>query len=131
MIDIELLSEILDEQIDSIKIEDNEIVYAFRVSSYGMTPHGYAHDEGSINVYELAFGKCIAWAINKGFIIELGVYPVNKINKDDRDYFYTIKGLDCNLLITSEEYDVIKTEYDCIFKACELIREIIKTNYKL
>lgn len=60
----ELLGEILKETVDAIKVQDNEIIYAFRVSSCDMASHKYMHDEGSINIYELAY-KCKVWALNQ------------------------------------------------------------------
>ncbi len=116
LISKELLSEVLDKEIDSIKIKDNEIVYAFRVSSYGMTLHGYTHDEGSINIYELAH-ECKEWAFNNG-------YYLTSYN----DAIDIILQRNCKVIenITDGSFKYNPT---LVFKACEWIRkELLKLN---
>lgn len=73
----------------------------------------------SINIYELAH-KCKEWAFDKGYIIEVGVHPTIKKDRMDRYYFYKITT-DRGKQLVPKFVEVIKTEEEAIFKACELI----------
>ena len=75
-----------------------------------------------INIYELDF-ICREWAYIKGFIVEIGVHPIIKQNRNDRDYFYAIKTLNGELLKKSNVDEVMKSEPTAIIKACNWILE--------
>ena len=83
-------------------------------------------DEGEclfeVNICEFAF-KCKEWAFKKGFIIDIGVHPVIKRDRTDRDYFYTIQLQNGELLEVSNSDDIFKSEATAVFKACEWILE--------
>ena len=72
-----------------------------------------------INIYELAH-KCKEWALSKGYIIEVGVHPTIKKDRTDRDYFYIITT-DRGQQLVPKFVEIIKTEPEAIFKACEWI----------
>ena len=74
------------------------------------------------NIYELDF-ICREWAYIKGFVVEIGVHPIIKQNRNDRDYFYAIKTLNGELLKKSNVDEVIKSEPTATFKACNWILE--------
>ena len=78
-----------------------------------------------INICEFAF-KCKVWAFKKGFIIDIGVHPVIKRDRNDRDYFYTIQLQNGELLEVSNSDDIFKSEATAVFKACDWIMENIK-----
>ena len=78
-----------------------------------------------ISIYELDF-ICREWAYIKGFIVEIGVHPIIKQNRNDRDYFYAIKTLNGELLKKSNVDEVMKSEQTATFKACNWILEQIK-----
>ena len=73
-----------------------------------------------INIYEFAF-KCKEWAFENGYIIEIGIHPIIKQNRNDRDYFYAIKTLNGELLKKSNVDEIMKSEPTATFKACEWI----------
>ena len=64
--------------------------------------------------------KCKEWALDKGYIIEVGVHPTIKKDRSDRDYFYTVKNNRCEIQ-KSKHDEIIKNEVECTFKACEWI----------
>ena len=78
-----------------------------------------------ISIYELDF-ICREWAYIKGFIVEIGVHPIIKQNRNDKDYFYAIKTLNGELLKKSNVDEVMKSEPTATFKACNWILEQIK-----
>ena len=69
--------------------------------------------------YHLAH-KCKEWALSEGYIIEVGVHPTIKKDRSDRDYFYKITT-DRGQILVSKFVEIIKTELEATFKACELI----------
>ncbi len=83
-------------------------------------------DEGETlfdyNIYELDF-ICREWAYTKGFIVEIGVHPIIKQNRNDRDYFYAIKTLNGELLKKSNVDEIMKSEPTATLKACNWILE--------
>ena len=76
------------------------------------------------NIYELDF-ICREWAYIKGFIVEIGVHPIIKQDRSDRDYFYAIKTLNGELLKKSNVDEVMKSEPQAIIKACNWVLENI------
>ena len=74
------------------------------------------------NIYELDF-VCREWAYIKGFVVEIGVHPIIKQDRNDRDDFYTIKTLNGELLKTSNVDEMMKSEPTATFKACNWIVE--------
>ena len=105
----ELISEVLSKEVEEEErfIDSNSLTY---VNS------GVYED---INIYELAH-KCKEWALSEGYIIEVGVHPTIKKDRSDKDYFYKITT-DRGQRIISKFDEIIKTEPEAIFKACELI----------
>lgn len=69
---------------------------------------------------EIAY-KYIVKSFDMGYLIEIGVHPVIKIDRQDRDYFYSIKNLIGGHLVTSSVDNIIKSEAEAIFKAYEWI----------
>ena len=65
--------------------------------------------------------KCKEWALKNGYIIEIGIHPIIKQNRNDRDYFYAIKTLNGELLKKSNVDEIMKSEPTATFKACEWI----------
>lgn len=115
----ELLSEVLEEYIDAVKLDGNEIIYAFRVSSCGMTPHEYTHDEGSINIYELEH-KCKEWAEE----VLPDVFLSSGMGYKDNEWIAFSNNSDyTNCLFYAD------TEPEAIFKACEWILIKVKKVY--
>ena len=112
----ELISEVLSKEVEEERfIDSNSLTY---VNS------GIYED---INIYEFAF-KCKEWALSKGYIIEVGVHPTIKKDRSDRDYFYKITT-DRGQRIISKFVEIIKTEPEAVFIACELVLEQIKCGY--
>ena len=113
----ELLSEVLNYEVDAfLGINKNEIDYTC------CRDENEGYIDISINLYEFAF-KCKEWAYIKGFIVEIGVHPIIKQNRNDRDYFYAIKTLNGELLKKSNVDEVMKSEPTAIIKACNWILE--------
>ena len=113
LISKELLSEVLQKEVVKVKeIENTTLIY-------GCAVHDGWYDE--INIYEFAH-KCKEWAFSKCFIIEVGVHPVIKKDRQDRDFFYTLKTKEGSLIFTVDCKTIIKSEPEAIFKACEWIR---------
>ena len=109
----ELISEVLSKEVEEERfIDSNSLTY---VNS------GIYED---INIYELAH-KCREWALSEGYIIEVGVHPTIKKDRSDRDYFYKITT-DRGQRIISKFVEIIKTEPEAVFIACELVLEQIK-----
>ena len=109
----ELISEVLSKEVEEERfIDSNSLTY---VNS------GIYED---INIYELAH-KCREWALSEGYIIEVGVHPTIKKDRSDRDYFYKITT-DRGQILVSKFDEIIKTEPEAIFKACELVLEKTK-----
>ena len=109
----ELLSEVLSKEVEEERfIDSNSLTY---VNS------GIYED---INIYELSH-KCKEWALSKEYIIEVGVHPTIKKDRSDRDYFYKITT-DRGQILVSKFDEIIKTELEAIFKACEWIMEQTK-----
>ena len=113
----ELISEVLNYEVDAfLGINKNEIDYTC------CRDENEGYIDISINLYEFAF-KCKEWAYIKGFIVEIGVHPIIKQNRNDRDYFYAIKTLNGELLKKSNVDEVMKSEPTAIIKACNWILE--------
>lgn len=109
----ELISEVLSKEVEEERfIDSNSLTY---VNS------GIYED---INIYELAH-KCREWALSEGYIIEVGVHPTIKKDRSDRDYFYKITT-DRGQRLISKFVEIIKTEPEAVFKACELVLEQTK-----
>ena len=113
MISKELLSEVFNKNVKLVEFENKDINIVF--SDF---------DSLIINIYELAH-KCKEWALDKGYIIEVGVHPTIKRDKMDRDYFYKITT-DRGQILVSKFVEIIKTEPEAIFKACEWVIEQTK-----
>ena len=113
MISKELLSEVFGREVSEIKntCTDKEIVIIAYFDGF--------RQAFTMNIYELAF-KCKEWALSEGYIIEVGVHPTIKKDRSDRDYFYKITT-DRGQRLISKFVEIIKTEPEAIFKACELI----------
>lgn len=113
----ELLSEVLGYEVDTfLGVTENEIDYTCcRDKNIG-------YEDISINIYELDF-ICREWAYIKGFVVEIGVHPIIKQDRSDRDYFYAIKTLNGELLKKSNVDEVMKSEPTATFNACNWILE--------
>ena len=108
----ELLSEVCGENVKDVELWENNSIRYFAPKDY------------ILNIYELAH-KCKEWAFDKGYIIEAGVHPTIKKDRSDRDYFYKITT-DRGQILVSKFDEIIKTEPEAIFKACELVLEKTK-----
>lgn len=115
MISKELLSEVLKKDVpinskgfNIVDVKGNIIYYGIEFSF-----------RKEINIYELAH-KCKEWALSEGYIIEVGVHPTIKKDRSDRDYFYKITT-DRGQILVSKFDEIIKTEPEAIFLACEWI----------
>ena len=113
MISKELLSEVFGREVSEIKntCTDKEIVIIAYFDGF--------RQAFTSNIYELAF-KCKEWALSEGYIIEVGVHPTIKKDRSDRDYFYKITT-DRGQRLISKFVEIIKTEHEAIFLACEYI----------
>ena len=115
MISTELLSEVLCVHVRDDWYFDCEILVYTYDKILGLNENYKAE----INIYELAH-KCKEWALSEGYIIEVGVHPTIKKDRSDRDYFYKITT-DRGQRLISKFVEIIKTEPEAIFLACELI----------
>ena len=113
MISKELLSEVLGKKVVFVEPEETNTINAM-----------FGIDGKLINIYELSH-KCKEWALSKEHIIEVGVHPTIKKDRSDRDYFYKITT-DRGQILVSKFDEIIKTEPEAIFKACEWIMEQTK-----
>ena len=126
MISKELLSEVLGlYQVLEFEIDDGEVKFEYFEDEIDIA----LNEDGEcgskdrvINIYELAH-KCKDWALDNGYSIEIGVHPIIKIDRNDREYFYTIKNNKGGYVLTSLLEDNIKTESEATFKACQWILE--------
>ena len=101
MINIELLSEVLNEDIIDFNVEDNELIYNVN----------YDHTRSFINIYELAH-KCKEWALNKDYLIDSSHgYEISTATP--------ILGIGGNVMTIGTLEST--TEPEAIFKACEYI----------
>ena len=117
MISKELLSEITGHEISVDENDKPKIVFKTELEYYEKSV--VSRYRQRINIYELAH-KCKEWALGKGYIIEVGVHPTIKKDRSDRDYFYKITT-DRGQILVSKFDEIIKTEPEAIFKACEWI----------
>ena len=115
MISTEVLSEVLGVYVRDGWYFDCELLLYTYDKILGLDEN--YHSE--INIHELAH-KCKEWAFDKGYIIEVGVHPTIKKDRSDRDYFYKITT-DRGQILVSKFDEIIKTEPEAIFKACEWI----------
>ena len=120
MISTELLSEVLCVHVRDDWYFDCEILVYTYDKILGLNENYKAE----INIYELAH-KCKEWALSEGYIIEVGVHPTIKKDRSDRDYFYKITT-DRGQRLISNLVEIIKTEPEAVFRACELVLEQIK-----
>lgn len=116
MISKELLSEVLNQNVTSVYKQQEQYRYTTSNTNGALVSWS---DVPLPNIYELAH-KCKEWALNKGYIIEIGVHPTIKKDRSDRDYFYKITT-DRGQRFISNFVEIIKTEPEAIFKACEYI----------
>lgn len=104
MISKELLSEVLNEEVDVIDIRTSIDDYSIpenEIRYYPALATGYA----SINIYELAY-KCKDWALSKGYILQSWYKNCICINITDDFNKNSYYG---------------DSEVEAIFKACEWI----------
>lgn len=74
---IELISYVLDEYVTDYDGDNGFIKYCYRVSSCGMTPHGWMDTEDCIDLYRFA-NLCKIESAKKGYELESGVYRNGK-----------------------------------------------------
>ena len=126
LISKELIENVLNCEIKDFKMFGCDLMYyekaLFRVNCQGQASKDRDSICRAINIYELDF-ICREWAYTKGFIVEIGVHPIIKQNRNDRDYFYAIKTLNGELLKKSNVDEIMKSEPTATLKACNWILE--------